>query len=196
MVQLLSVVLGLSALAAGGAAIANSVAGAWRPAWFTFGFELVTLFAAVFGVAAGRGRSVPGISTAVTIACVAGSVAIASLFGYLAAGRTLFGIGLLPLLGLRFAIAGALAVVACSMVLSADRRSFFLIAKGTALILLSAAVAAGIWLGRPRLAAISDELLMGVVVAGFCVVTGLLAAGIHWVVGAFTLATAHSRTTS
>jgi hypothetical protein len=75
----LSAVVALSALAT----IAGAVFVPARPIWALIGFELITLLAGGFGlaVAAGRFSIAPGLA----LACVAGTVLVASVFGYLGA---------------------------------------------------------------------------------------------------------------
>jgi len=76
-IAILSALVLASALATVG--IAWAVAG--RPSWALLGFEFLTLMAGAFGLAAANGkfRDGPGIA----LACVAGTVLAASIFGYL-----------------------------------------------------------------------------------------------------------------
>ncbi|MBX3381149.1 MAG: hypothetical protein KF805_13730 [Phycisphaeraceae bacterium] len=52
-----------------------------RPPWALMGFELLTIMAGAFGLATARGRFADGPGLA--LACVAGTVLAASIFGYL-----------------------------------------------------------------------------------------------------------------
>src|SRR5579862_2091732 len=61
-----------------------------RPSWALFGFEVVTGVAATIGILMGRGRFADG--PGLGLACVAGTILIASGLGWQGAGRQLLGV--------------------------------------------------------------------------------------------------------
>jgi hypothetical protein len=171
--------VGVSSLAGAGAAIAA------RPRiWFLLGFECVVVTAAVLGFLVGRGRYRQG--PALALACVAGSVAVASYLGYLGSGRTILGIGLMPFLAFRLGIAGAIGMVAAWIVLS-RRPGIGLprLFKGLVIGLVLAVLGAGVWTVRARIAALPDIARIAGAVVLFVVFTALLATSVHLIIRAF-----------
>ena len=77
-----SVILGISALPP----LYLSIGQLGGFAWAMFGFELVTLLAAIFGVLIGLGRFRDGFGLA--LACIAGAVLLALVFGIHVDART------------------------------------------------------------------------------------------------------------
>src|SRR5262245_43109895 len=70
-----------------------------RPSWALVGFELVVLVACVQGVLFGRGRF--GQGPGLALACVGGTILVASGLGWAGSGKQLLGHSLTPLLGAR-----------------------------------------------------------------------------------------------
>lgn len=85
LVILISVLLGLSALP--GLFLSLNTFGGF--AWGWFGFEFVTLLAAIFGVLIGLGKFRNGFGLA--LACIAGAVLVALVFGIHVDARTKIG---------------------------------------------------------------------------------------------------------
>lgn len=116
--------------------------------WFSTVFELLVIGAAVSGVFSGLGRFREG--WAISLACVAGTVLVCGVFAFVEV-RANFGsdasvAGLLkPYLGLRLALAGALAGVASLTVFSRNPASWKLLLWGV--VILGPAVGVLGWLG-------------------------------------------------
>lgn len=176
---LLSAGVGLSAVGVAAMAVLQP-----RPSWVMFGFEFVVLVAASLGLLIGRGRFKDG--PALGLVCVAGTIAVGSLFGYLGGGRVLFGQDIRMLFLARVACALALSAVAGWVVLARDPRATippFL--RGLALGLPVPIVIGAAWYSRGRLGNLPDMATALLAIALFCVVTVLLAASTQLVVKAF-----------
>ncbi len=107
----LCVLTGLSAAAVLGLALLS------RPvSWFLGGFELVILFASAIGLLCSMGRFREG--PAMVLLCVAGTVGVGSLLGYVGAAKLLMGWSLKPYLVARMLDAALLALAAAAVVLS------------------------------------------------------------------------------
>jgi hypothetical protein len=159
-----------------------------KASWVLFGFEVVVVVAAALGILFGRGRfgEAPGLA----LACVAGTILIASLLGWQASGRTLMGRSLTPLLAWRAVASLALAAAAALCVLSRDPRAVRRAGLGAVMVLPAVLVVAGA-LTRPgrRIlsAAVGQNPVQQVLVCtmGGLVVGGLFAAGGHQLIRAF-----------
>ena len=160
-----------------------------KPAWFFVMFEVVGLPAGVFAVlfAAGRVRGSP----AMTLACIAGTILVVAVLGGLAIQWKVAGI---PLLVPEIARGGIVVIFGfCSLYValgsdSAVRRVFI---YGVALAVAFAVLSAGGWWGlRPGgpVHALPGFLVTLVATALYLVLTAALAASVHLIVRAFTMA--------
>lgn len=191
----LSVAIGLSAIAGVGAGLAMPrIDPAQPPNWLLAGMELVVLISAGFGVslALNRHRDGPGIG----LALVAGGVFACSV---LASKATLGVIGSFPVrnvLLLRFAAAGLLALAGAHVVLSRDRRAWpiairgFFLAVPFAAIVMSTALASRLApIGQAWNAFWSWPTWLKVMLGGLGTVIAAIAfcAGVHLLIKAFEL---------
>lgn len=185
----LSLVMGLSALAGAGLALAPLLGSDQRPAWILFGFEVVVLAGAVVGVLFGRGRfgEAPGLA----LACIAGTFAVASILGWQAAGRQLNGISLNPFVAIRVLVALALGTCGAWCVLSrretAWRSALLGVTLGVPVVLAVAALVIRSW--REAIAGHvgSGGAAAAAAVIGFLFFGGLLSASAHFLIRAFEL---------
>jgi len=101
-----------------------------RPAWMLFGFEVVVLVAGVLGIFVGRGnfREGPGLA----LACISGTVIVASGLGWLGANKQLGNTSLTPVLGVRLFLGAAVGIAGAVCVLSRNPRSWRFAAMGLA----------------------------------------------------------------
>ncbi|MFM9994198.1 MAG: hypothetical protein ACKVU4_00185 [Phycisphaerales bacterium] len=183
----LSVAVACSALAGAVLALTANV----RPAWALFGFEVVIAVSCVFGVQFGRGRyrHAPGMA----LACVAGSVFVGSVLGYMSLRPpALGGVGLKPFLAARVLVAGLIAGAGAACVLSRHPKSWRLAITGA--VLGAPVMAAGAIAVIPALRGLAAPLTgmgpMGQLAAGvglFVVLGGLLCASAHLLIRAFEL---------
>jgi hypothetical protein len=177
--------------AAGGAGLSIGlplVMAGEQPRWAMFGFELVCLVAAVLGVLAGRGAFAAGPGLA--LACIAGTILVASGLGWQSAGRQMGGVALWPLLLARAAAAAVLAGAGAWAVLSRRPGAVRLAALG-ALLVLPVAIGAAATMapaGKRLIGAVtggSAAMEFAVVALAFLIATALLAAGGHLIIRAF-----------
>jgi len=178
----LGVITTASALIGAAASLANQAGGAWRPAWFMFGFELVVILAGLLAVLIARGRFG---SPPLGLVCAAGCVLVATLFGYLGAGRILLGMSLTPLLGFRAVLAAAMVVVAAVVRLGRRSESIRLFRTGVAIGLILVICVGAAYALRSRIYAMSDSVLVVGSMIGFVVLTGLIAASADFLIRAF-----------
>ncbi len=180
------------------AGIAASLLGS-TPLWFLLGFEIVTLFAAIFGVllALGRFTDAPGLG----LLCVVGAVAVGSILGDMSTqltnpigGPVLYiygkgGLVQIPItcfMVLRLAAAGILALCAAWVVLrrrpaeSLKSLTLGLLLGAIMLILLAAA-----WKARVPLATLGTLVRTLTMFAVGVTALGLLAASVHYTIRAF-----------
>jgi hypothetical protein len=169
----------LSAIAGTVAASASS-----PTKWFLFGFEVVTLGAALFGGLLGAGRfgSAPGLG----LLSVAGATGASAVLGFVGADQVLMGMSLKPFLLARLAAAGGFAAIAAIAVLI--RRPGTSLPKLLAGLACAAGfVAAGFvaWKtsGLMGSLGVPVQAIMGLI--GFSVLLGLLAASVHLLIAAF-----------
>ncbi len=171
----------LSNTVSGGAG--GTVATMWRPAWFLLGFELLVILAGILNILLARGRfgSVP-----FGLICVAGTIAVASLFGYLGSGGTVWGIALKPLLFARVGLALLIVALAGTIQLHARPAGVKLLFRG--IILAAAAVGLGLlaYVLRNSVGSWSEILVLSLLMLGFVAVVGLIAASIDCLIRAFT----------
>jgi hypothetical protein len=126
---LVGIAISLSALALAIAAVTLPLlAPGERPAWMLFGFELVVLVTGILVALFGRGRFADGPGLA--LGTLAGTLVIASAFGWIATGRQVAGVALFPVLAFRLVSAAALAAAGAYCVLSRNPRSWRLFAIG------------------------------------------------------------------
>ncbi len=99
-----------------------------KPAWILMGFELVSLTAAVMGILFWRGqfRHGPGLA----LACVAGTILLASGLGGLSAQWTVANQSIKLLVVARAAAAGLIALSGAACVLGRDPRGWPTFLKG------------------------------------------------------------------
>jgi hypothetical protein len=170
-----------------------------KPALALMGFEIVISVAAVLGIAWGkpRAREIPDSGPALGLACIAGTILLASALGWQGANRNLAGHSLTPLLGARTIISLAMLAASAGLVLNRDRRSWRLFALGVALIVPVAGLAAAMVLPAARGAI--DRLMSHTFLAftlatiGFVGCAVLLAVGGHCVIRAFEMGRPDSR---
>lgn len=156
--------------------------------WFLFGFEIVVIIAAVLGIQLARGKWSHGL--AIGLLSVAGTIFLASAMGWQGANRQLLGRPLLPLLLLRTACAGVLALLACHAVLGRKPGAWRRALLGTAIGLPAVMVLGAMLVSRSRQALLgilpsNQGLMIIVAVFGFVAFTALLAASVHILVAAF-----------
>lgn len=162
-----------------------------RTALALFGFEVVVCVAAALGVLMGRGRYQEAPATA--LACIGGTILVASVLGWQGAGRQLGGVSLMPFLAMRLLAAFALLGCAILHALSRNQRAWRLALLGGFLglpVVLAAATVAHPRGWRMLERMIGDEVLVqaGVAVGALIVFGGLLAASVHLVIAAFDMA--------
>ncbi|MBY0260852.1 MAG: hypothetical protein K2Q20_00810 [Phycisphaerales bacterium] len=177
-VLFLSAALGLSVLAMLGLHVSIS------PDPFVIAFELIVLLCAAFAFLLGLGRFRDG--PALTLVCSAGIVGVASLLAFVASNQMLGGRSLVPYLGIRFGLAGALALIGAWTILRRrPREAMSSLAKGVgAGVLLVVGLAAGVkWGGA--FASLSPVVVVLVGLIGATVGLGLLAASVHCIIRAF-----------
>jgi hypothetical protein len=92
-----------------------------RTNWALFGFELVIMVACAQGVLFGRGRFAQGPGLA--LACIGGTILVASALGWKGSAKQVAGFSLTPLLGARFLAVMVIGGCGAWCVLSRDRRS-------------------------------------------------------------------------
>lgn len=168
-------------------ALSNMAGGAWRPAWFMFGFELVVVLAGVMTWMLGRGRFG---SQAVGLVCLAGTVFIASGFGFLGAGRVLWGFSLVPHLAARVLISGAIVALAVRAHLGTDAPSRRLAIRGVILALPVLVVGVTVWAAWGQITGWPSVLVLILMMLGFVAGTGLIAASADCLIRAFSARTA------
>lgn len=176
---------GVSAIVLLSAAVAI-VAGmvASPPPYFMLGFEIVIALACVFGVLVGLGRF--GSGPAIALVCVAGTIGVGSLLGYLGAGRRLGGVDLTPFLFGRGAAAGSIAMIAAVMVLKRDaRRSVPALVRGLAFAGALAGFLGAVYWIRPQVFAYGPLAKAALVIVSGIVGLALLAAAVHYTIKAF-----------
>lgn len=176
---------GISAIVLLSAAVAILAGGlASPPPFFMLGFEAVIALACVFGVLVGLGRF--GSGPAIALACVAGTIGIGSLLGYLGAGRRLGGVDLTPFLFGRGAAAGSIAMIAAVFVLKRDaRRSLPALLRGLGFAAALAVFLAAIYWIRPQVFAHGPLAKAALVIVSGVVGLGLLSAAVHYTIKAF-----------
>jgi len=166
-----------------------------RAVWMLFGFETVVCVAGALAFLFGLGRFQDGQGLA--MASVAGTVAAASVLGWLSSGPNQHlvvesvsqPLSLLPWLFGRLAAAALLALIGGVLVLSRDKRSLGLLGRAAATgIPLVLALAAAV-IARGRLAGVVNSmptwvLAVTVVIVGIAGVA-LASASVHWLVKAF-----------
>lgn len=176
-------------------AVAGAVAAIWVPtvageraSWAMFGFEIVTIVAAVLGILLGLGRFTDG--PALALACVAGTILLASGFGWQGAGRQLGGVSLTPMLLGRAGIAMTLGLLAAYCVLSRRREAWSLAIRGVLLlapvvVLMGALVVPRVRAWVEGALGQSPAVQFLAVTVGFLIVTALVSAGGHLLITAF-----------
>jgi hypothetical protein len=189
LVLVVSLLVFASAVAGAGAAVVVPLVVSGEQArWAMFGFEVVCAVAAALGVLVGLGRYASGPGLA--LACIAGTILVASRLGWQAGGRQIAGVSLSPLLAARGAAGLALGLAGIAVVLGrrpgAWRTAFIggllilpVAAGAVALLVPAGRQAVGSWLGT------SPAFIFGVAVVAFLGATALLAAGVHLVIRAF-----------
>jgi len=183
-------VLVSAAFGAGFALLAPVLSPNGHVVWVMAGFELVTAVAALFGVLLGLGRysEAPGLS----LACIAGTVVVASVLAWQGSARNYLGVSLSPFLLARIAASGALALIGAACVLGRDPRSWRWALIGAAMAAPAALVAAAMVTdGGSRLlgALLGTSSIQRVLVGSIGGVTigALFAAGGHMMIRAFEL---------
>lgn len=166
----------LSAVVGGGAALLESPV-----VWFLVLFQAATLVGGVMAGLAGLGKFRE--SPAVALACAGGTVLGGAVLGYVSshAGFGAFDLKLL----LIAQVACAAAVLACAAAAGLGKRSMKPLLIGAVLGGAGVGVVGAAWVLRDRLAGLPEGVLYPGAILGFVLVTGLLSAGAHLVIGAF-----------
>lgn len=183
----LSALVGLSAVVVG---LAAAFAGP-QINWVLFGFEIATLLAAVIGVLIARGMFADGPGLA--IACVAGTVFIAAVLGWMGSRQSLAtGSGDISLrwyLVGRVGVAAVLGGLAGWVVLCRDRRSWPLLTRS---VLLGGPVVLlmGVYAVRPemvrRVLGGMPGWLSGIMLTiGGLIAVVLISMSVHFLIRAF-----------
>lgn len=159
--------------------------------WPMLLFEPIVVGAGLITIAVGLGRQRSFVPMA--LATAAGCVGVAAFLSTVAGRNTLGGGLLVPMLGLRLAIAGVLALWAAWLVLGPDTKAWRRVVLGGILLLLGGGIAAIGFAGPAK--PIRDVLLsMGGFVASaaalvlFVVFVILVSAGVHLLVRPFEIA--------
>ena len=174
-----SAVLGLSALGGGVLAVSGS-----QPLWFFLAFEIIVLVAAVFGVVVGRGRF--SDAPALSLLCVAGSVAAATLFGFLRARDTITVVDMQTVLLARWAACGVLGCIAGWTVLARrPAKSLPLLARGMVLAAIFFASLAAMWWFRASLKSFSGGVQTLIAGVGGIWLLATVAPATHYIIRAF-----------
>ncbi len=130
----------LSAVLLGWSLVGIGLAGfaADTPVWTLLGFEVVVLIAAALGLTLGLGhyREAPALA----VACVAGTLLVASFLGYRGTPGSVGAVPLQLWLMARLAVGLLLAFIAALLVLCRNRKSWAALSTGIALGALPAAV--------------------------------------------------------
>jgi len=153
---------------------------------FVIAFELIVLLCAVFAFLLARGRFRQGPS--LTLACASAIVAVASLLAFVASNQMLAGRSLLPYLGLRFALAGALGLIGAWLVLRRrPREAVGSLVRGLAAgaVLVAGVVVALRWGNAGAIGSISPVLLVPLALVAATIGLGLMAASVHFIIRAF-----------
>jgi hypothetical protein len=182
--------LAISALL-GASAIGLGVAAGAESAWFVLGFEAVVLVSAVIGLLFGRGRFPD--APAMTLALIAGAVALCTGLGYLSTGAAGYQLGPIPMtlvLAGRLAVAGLLALGAAAAALGTSSSAWGRIALGAVLVLAPTAAAAAAFSepAEPLVEAIASlnvAAAVGIAGVGFLLWVGLVSAGGHMIITSF-----------
>ncbi|MGE3106809.1 MAG: hypothetical protein AB7G11_09005 [Phycisphaerales bacterium] len=165
------------------ASLTNTIPGAgWRPVWFMFGFESVVLASGVISVMLGRGRFG---AAPLGLTCVAGTVLVASVFGFLGAGRQVWGVGLEPVLIGRVVLALALGAVAGAVRLEDHPGGTGLLIRGVILAAPALAIPIVAYAMRASIASWPALLSISLAMVAFVAVVGFIAASLDCLIRAF-----------
>jgi hypothetical protein len=167
------------------AGIAAGLAHSPKPAWFFIMFEVVGLLPSVFAILFAMGR-IQG-SASMTLACIGGSILVVAVLGGFSIQWQVAGIGLKVPEGLRVLAAIMLGASSVSAALGADRQRWAALVKGSAFGVGFAVVAGLTWkvLGPGSGGSMHAGLRALLVSIAYLLATGLLAAAVQVLVGAF-----------
>ncbi len=157
-----------------------------KPAWFFVLFEAVGLLPGVFAVLFAMGR-IKG-SPSMTLACIGGSILVVAVLGGVSIQWRVAGIGLKVPEGIRVLAAAALGISSVAVAIGHDRKRWIRFAKGASFGVAFAVVAALAWqlLGpRSGSGSMHSGLHALLVAIAYLLATGLLAAAVQVLVGAF-----------
>lgn len=144
-------------------------------------------------VAACVGLRIQKSSVPMALATAAGCAAVAGFLSTVSGRNTLGGSMLVPLLGVRLAIAVLLGVWAAWLVLGPNRRAWERLLVGTVLLVAGAGLSSVAFIGpakplRDWLLSLGGFVASAAALVGFIVFVILVAAGIHLVVRPFEMA--------
>jgi hypothetical protein len=183
-------VLASAVVGAALALLAPVVSPSGHVVWVLAGFEVVTIVAAVLGVLLGLGRFAEGPGLA--LACVSGTILVASTLAWQGSAKNFLGVSLTPFLMARAAAAMALALIGAACVLGRDPRAWRWALTGAALAAPAVLVAGSMVTDKgQRLLALAlgssavQQIAVGVI--GGVAIAGLFAAGGHMLIRAFEL---------
>lgn len=158
-----------------------------KPAWFFVLFEAVGLLPGLFAVLFAMGR-IKG-SPSMTLACIGGSILVVAVLGGFSIQWRVAGIGLKVPEGIRVLAAAALGISSVAVAIGTDRKRWVRFAKGASFGIAFAVVAALAWqLLGPRsgsAGSMHSGLRALLVAIAYLLATGLLAAAVQVLVGAF-----------
>ncbi len=172
-----------------------------RPAMALMGFEIVVSVTSVLGLIWSRGPRSPRANRdsgpALGLACLAGTILIASALGWQSTNRNIAGHSLTPLLGVRILISLVMLAAAAIMVLKRNRASWRLVFLGVAMLAPVVLLAAVFLYSKTRL--MIDHMMTNTIAAialatiGFLGSVLLISFGGHCLIRAFELGRTDSR---
>ncbi len=157
--------------------------------WGMFAFEALVVAAGILAALFAMGRFPD--APALTLVIVAGTVFISAGLGLVALGLSPRAVLMHPLFLIRFAIVGALTLLAAVAALGSNREAWRLLAYGIVLSVVSVAILAVALATRGSWLAGSGTLQVLLIIAGTIgaiVLLGLLCIGAHFVIRAFEIA--------
>jgi len=189
MLLLCCIAVGLSAIAFAIAAVVLSV----RPIWLMFGFELVTLVGAIFGLLFCRGKFQDG--QALALCCVAATFFVGAVLSYLSVNGALqtslsaVGISLKPYVVGRSLAAALLIALAAAMVLTRTNASrpylWRALLTGLPILIVGGAAFAGRGALASALSSLPGYITIFIALIAGLVAVVLISGSLHCLIRAF-----------